>query len=239
MERTPNTLFDRLVERTLQSGPVIEAPLEPLFERFEDEVAEQQPSGPKRPAAARIAEAVAPGQPRAAVHVLAMDTEPTPNAPPRVETPVIEPRLMSRVVESAPVSIHRDPARPGAQETRIQKVRETRTVEPAAHPAEPQRAAATWTDAPHAVRTEHWMSEPAASSAASVVEPDLPPSIPQPPEQARSLPPQVSAEPTIHVTIGRLEIRTGDKEKPAGRRPRTTQGPSLEQYLTRRRGDAQ
>jgi hypothetical protein len=237
MDRTPNTLFDRLVERTLYSGPVVEAPVEPLFERFDEEMVEEPAASP-RPAPAGMAEAAASGPSRATVHARTINQAPARPATPRVEASAIEPRLMHRGEQAAPTSLHRDAVRPGAPETHVLNVRETRTADAPA-PAGRLRAAAPRSEAPREVRVEHRISEAPAAPAPSVVEPDLPPSIPQHPAQAVAMPAQVSAEPAIHVTIGRLEIRAGGKEKPAARRPRTTQGPSLEQYLTQRRGGAQ
>jgi len=76
---------------------------------------------------------------------------------------------------------------------------------------------------------------PPNRTAPPVVHPHLPVSLP-----IRESAPVAAApsEPVIHVTIGRLEVRAPERE----RKPRTAErrsanaGPSLEQYLAKRRG---
>jgi len=70
-----------------------------------------------------------------------------------------------------------------------------------------------------------------------VVQPNLPPVVL---ESGRAVPVAASPlpEPTIHVTIGRLEIRSADKTRPSKEAERPVPTASLEQYLARRREDA-
>ena len=240
MDRAPNTLFDRLVERTLHSKPAIEAPWEPLFDRFEEEAVETAGDSPR----AAIVENTFP-VPRASVQAPAAGRELPRLTPARVEIsviapPQIEPWMMSgdERVEAAPLPIQTGAASPGAPEARVLTVGKTRTAESAARPAERQPAVASRGEAPHQVRVGRRVTEPRPDGAPPVVEPDLPPRFPQAPAHALAIPLQAPSDPAIHVTIGRLEIRAGAKEKPAARRTRTSQGPSLEQYLTQRRGGA-
>jgi hypothetical protein len=87
----------------------------------------------------------------------------------------------------------------------------------------------------HVVRSP--ADDEATARALPVVQPNLPTLIPEPSRQAPPIH-AAPAEAIVHVTIGRLEIRSGEKSRPPRPREQTASTSSLEQYLTRRRGGA-
>lgn len=81
------------------------------------------------------------------------------------------------------------------------------------------------------------VDDEAAARALPVVQPNLPTLIPEISRQSAPIH-TAPAEAIVHVTIGRLEIRSGEKSRPPRPREQTASPSSLEQYLTRRRGSA-
>jgi hypothetical protein len=232
---TSNTLFDRLVTRTMNPPRAIEAPFEPIFERFAEEE-EEHLAPPPRSMRQAILDGPLPSAP-VRQRVAAPEPEKPGTAARREQMGMMAPAVKYKAAESTPADTRHEPAPRSSTETRIRTIREPHIIERLR--VEQQHVSTSSEVEPPEAIVEHPVTLLLPSRLVPTVEPDLPPAIPsQPPTQQKASTSPASAEPIIHVTIGRLEIRAGEKEKPVARRSRKAPGPSLEQYLSKRRGGA-
>ncbi len=237
MEQPSTTLFDRLVTRAITPPSAVAAPFDPVFERFGEEVAESVAPAlgascinrPESPAEFRRNPAPL-ALPKTIASALAKP-EPPVAAPPQVRT-VGETRIVDHIRVQ-----YREAHQEGA--TLPVSVESASPVEPFPQAGSPPVAEP---DIPFAIppmRFHVTSSEirPPKQRAVPLVQPDLPLTIPESKHSEPSVAP-APKESVIHVTIGRLEVRSGEREKPARRRQPTLAGESLEEYLAKRRRGA-
>ena len=166
-----------------------------------------------------------------------------------VAPPVVRPAVPALFAAPRPAEEPDEPFVEAAPRTEVM-LHETTVVVPAPSPQAPSRE--TRAAAPRKLQLDlvlplrdaqaDEMDSPTTAPAPArkrtappVVQPDLPVSLPM--RESAPLA-AVPSEPVIHVTIGRLEVRATERE----RKPRTAErrsanaGPSLEQYLAKRRG---
>jgi hypothetical protein len=244
-----STLLDRMVAR------VAEPPLAIPFALTTPSAWGEEISEPVVPQPARVPESKRPEpvmQPAQAAQDVAPPIAPRVREMPFAESvarPVVQPVFPT--LQSAPQA-HQKPTEPMVEAAPRMEVmlHETTVLVPAPSLHVPSREAHTVAPKKlqldfvlplrHAPAEE--MDSPTTApvparkrTAPPVVQPDLPVSLPM-----RESAPQaaVPSESVIHVTIGRLEVRAPERE----RKPRTAErgpahaGPSLEQYLAKRRG---
>lgn len=221
MEATTNTLLDRLVLRTAQGENGIEPPAETPFEPSEQETFTDVPM-PRRLVPVQMAEApklsgrtqnAAPAR-----QVIAPPSAAIPTSTP--SKPGAPPLRQSTVKETTVVP-------------RVRTIREPYAVERVRNVAGPEKVVTTaFTE-----NIDHEEKSLPAKMAMgrAAIEPDLVPDVVT--KIARTSEGRGDREVTVNVTIGRLEIkRSGTEKQKDSRRPKTREGNSLEQYLSKRRG---
>jgi hypothetical protein len=230
MERAPNTLFDRLLARAATPSPGL--PAGSWFGGVGEEAFEipsPSPEAPLRTLEPHLAEE------REIPSAFKSTVEPAVYLGQEFARPVVD----SNPEEFSPRAAIALPLAP-RQETveGHEPVAVAPLLAPASEdPAPVRRAEATRPSARVRLKrvSQSLVSFPQFfPRAGAVVEPDLPPS-PVPGKRAQATIPLPSPpEPIIQVTIGRLEVRSGEKPKTVKRQERAS-GESLEQYLSRRR----
>lgn len=234
MQSAPNTLFDRLVALAASPSPGVGIPPGPWFDGFGEETAEvlspslQAPSRVRQPYLQESRKTDSPTESAAQPAAAARQRPTTPpvgyewedSGP---EVTVVAPLTTRHAVDEI-------------EQVAIVPMVEPAAAVPAPGPVPELREAAR---PPFRDRLPRPSRNPArrpqpVPQAPAVVEPDLPLSPISAKRVQSAMPLPSPAEPIIQVTIGRLEVRSGEKQRTVKRQERAA-GESLEQYLNKRR----
>jgi hypothetical protein len=239
MEQLSTTLFDRLVTRAITPSSPVAASFDPVFETFGEEVAESEAPPALGPPSINRTESPAEFRRNSAPLALLQTTASALAKPERQPVPL--PPQDRRVGETRIVNrirVQYREAQPEAAAPPV-PVESASPVEPFPQPGSPPVAEPDIPfEIPH-VRFHVTSSEirPPQQRSVPVVQPDLPVTIPESKHSELGVAP-APKESVIYVTIGRLEVRSGEREKPARRREPTLASESLEEYLAKRCGGA-